>query len=173
MAAMRLLSPNSGTADTTPDTTAQIPNVQWFQVVDGSIYDGDTLRVTSGDEEIKIRFCGIDAPEKAQDFGEASRDRLRELVSIGGNQLGIVPIEQDRYGRTVAEVWITTVNDGAINLNTQLVADGMAYHYEQYSGNCPSKSAIASAETEAIARGAGVWSRESIRPWDYRRTTRQ
>ena len=33
-----------------------------WQLKPGSIYDGDTLRVVRGNEELKIRFCGIDAP---------------------------------------------------------------------------------------------------------------
>ena len=43
----------------------------------GSIYDGDTLRVVRGNEELKIRFCGIDAPELKQPLGVESRDYLR------------------------------------------------------------------------------------------------
>ena len=31
-----------------------------YQIVDGSVYDGDTLRVTDGRSETKLRFCGID-----------------------------------------------------------------------------------------------------------------
>ena len=51
------------------------PQSQSWQVVPGSVYDGDTLRVRRGVEELKIRFCGIDAPEKKQprgilDFGQ-------------------------------------------------------------------------------------------------------
>ncbi|MEM8723285.1 MAG: hypothetical protein AAGE84_29030 [Cyanobacteria bacterium P01_G01_bin.39] len=49
---------------------------QW-QVKPGSIYDGDTLRVVRGNEELKIRFCGIDAPELKQPLGVESRDYLR------------------------------------------------------------------------------------------------
>ncbi len=33
-----------------------------WQLREGSIYDGDTLTVQRGNEELKIRFCGIDAP---------------------------------------------------------------------------------------------------------------
>ena len=50
---------------------------QQWRVKPGSIYDGDTLRVVRGDEELKIRFCGIDAPELKQPLGIESRDYLR------------------------------------------------------------------------------------------------
>ncbi|WP_019503311.1 thermonuclease family protein [Pleurocapsa sp. PCC 7319] len=47
-----------------------------WQVKPGSIYDGDTFRVVRGNEELKIRFCGIDAPEKKMPLGVESRDHL-------------------------------------------------------------------------------------------------
>ena len=31
-----------------------------YQIVEGSVYDGDTLRVTDGRKETKIRLCGVD-----------------------------------------------------------------------------------------------------------------
>ena len=71
-----------------------------WQVKPGSIYDGDTLRVVRGNEELKIRFCGIDAPEKKMSMGVESRDHLRSLVDLGNGELMLVPIEKDRYGRT-------------------------------------------------------------------------
>jgi endonuclease YncB( thermonuclease family) len=47
------------------------------QVKPGSVHDGDTLRVVRGNEELKIRLCGIDAPEIKQTLGIESRDYLR------------------------------------------------------------------------------------------------
>jgi endonuclease YncB( thermonuclease family) len=52
-------------------------DAQEWTVKPGSIYDGDTLRVVRGNEELKIRFCGIDAPELDQPLGIESRDYLR------------------------------------------------------------------------------------------------
>ena len=59
-----------------------------WQLKPGSIYDGDTLRVVKGDEELKIRFCGIDAPEvkPKQPMGIESRDYLRSLVELAIQQ---------------------------------------------------------------------------------------
>ena len=44
-----------------------------MQLVPGSVYDGDTLRVTDGLTETKIRLCGIDAPEHEQQMGMPTR----------------------------------------------------------------------------------------------------
>ena len=46
------------------------------------VSDGDTLwiRPHGGGRPVKLRVQGIDAPERCQPWGEASRERLRELV---------------------------------------------------------------------------------------------
>ena len=136
------------------------------QVKPGSIYDGDTLRVICDREELKIRFCGIDAPEKAQAGGIESRDHLRSLVARGSGEIVVMPIESDRYGRTVAELFIPIGNETEIHLNTQMIIDGYAWHYAQYSGNCPNY--LAFEEAEAIAKMNGDYI-QGQPPWEYRK----
>ncbi|ERN41347.1 thermonuclease-like protein [Rubidibacter lacunae KORDI 51-2] len=134
-----------------------------WQVKPGSVYDGDTLRVTNGPQELKIRFCGIDAPEKDQPFGVASRDYLRSLLPDGA-EVAIAQIELDRYERTVAEVFL-----GDESVNAQMVRAGLAWHYERYSGNCPSRAEIVQAEAEARSQGLGVFAAGNVPPWEWRR----
>jgi endonuclease YncB( thermonuclease family) len=144
---------------------------QHLWLVPDSIYDGDTLRVTDGQQETKIRLCGIDAPEKDQPMGVASRDHLRGLVDQGeGGQIIVVPVEQDRYGRTVADLFVPVGEEEEIHLNSQMVADGMAYHYERYSGSCPHPHILARAEDRAKEQSAGLWQNPNAeKPWDYRK----
>lgn len=78
-----------------------------WQVKPGSIYDGETLRVVRGSEELKIRFCGIDSPELAQPLGIESRDYLRSLIAQGNGTIYVQPIEEDRYNRTLCRVMDT------------------------------------------------------------------
>ena len=143
-----------------------------WQVKPGSIYDGDTLRVIRGSEELKIRFCGIDAPEKKQELGIESRDHLRSLVDIGNGGLLIVPIEKDRYNRTVAEVYVKDSRSTAINLNVQMVRDGYAWHYERYSGNCPIRGEFAIAQELAQDEGLGIWRGNPTAPWNWRKANK-
>jgi endonuclease YncB( thermonuclease family) len=58
-------------------SSSNVPDSEVWKIKEGSIYDGDTLRVVKGSEELKIRLCGIDAPEKKQELGIAARDYLR------------------------------------------------------------------------------------------------
>jgi len=129
-----------------------------WQIKEGSISDGDTLRVVKGSEELKIRLCGIDAPEKKQELGIASRDYLRSLVNKGDGRIYVTPIEEDRYGRTVAELIMPVPTpEEEILLNEEMVRAGMAMVYPQVLGNCPNKDAIALAEEMAKESKAGVW----------------
>jgi endonuclease YncB( thermonuclease family) len=143
-----------------------------WQVKEGSIYDGDTLRVVRGDDEQKIRFCGIDAPERSQELGIEARDHLRSLVEIGNGELLLVPVEKDRYGRTVAEVYVQDSKSTAINLNVQMVKDGYAWHYERYSGSCPIRGEFAIAQKSAQKEGLGIWNGNPQPPWEWRKANK-
>ncbi len=150
---------------TSPDTS------QHYDLVPGSIYDGDTFRVSDGNQEIKVRLCGIDAPEKDQAMGIESRDHLRELIAQGGGRIILVETDTDQYGRTVAEAFVATgKGEEEIYLNAQMVADGMAYVYPQYVGSCPNGASMKVAEASAEQQAIGVWANPvSQKPWDYRR----
>lgn len=149
------------------------PQSETWQLVPGSIYDGDTLRVQRGPEEVKVRLCGIDAPEKNQPQGIASRDYLRSLVARGDGSIIVVPIERDRYGRQVAELFVKPLDsppEQELFLNGEMVQAGMAYHYARYSDTCENRDAIAQAEEMAQANRAGVWSDDkAVKPWDWRK----
>ena len=73
------------------------------EVVKDSIYDGDTFRVKCDGREQKLRLCGIDAPFVKQPLGIESRDYLRTLVA-SSQQVIVIEMDRDRYGRSVAEV---------------------------------------------------------------------
>jgi len=146
------------------------PNLTEYDVVPGSVYDGDTLRVRSPKGEIlKIRFACIDAPELKQPMGEESRNHLRSLLNRGGNKIKVEPITVDRYGRTVAQLW----NSYGL-LQSQMAISGMAYGYDQYKKDCPNWSAVQSTESQAQKERLGVWSLPNggERPWDYRKSKR-
>ena len=102
------------------------------KVVITSCYDGDTCTSSTGE---KIRLACIDTPElrgkRADPLpAKAARDHLRELVV--GRKVAIRRITSDRYGRTVAELFV----DGS-NVQQQLVASGHASIYWRYADQCP------------------------------------
>ena len=145
---------------------------QHYQLVPGSVYDGDTFRVSNGYKEIKVRLCGIDAPEKDQGMGIESRDHLRSLIAQGNGRIALVETDIDRYGRTVAEAFVPIGNDEEIHLNAQMVGDGMAYVYPQYVSSCPNGARMQVAGESAKQQAVGVWANPAAqKPWDYRRSS--
>jgi micrococcal nuclease len=128
----------------------------WYVV---SVHDGDTLRAIDEQKvEHRVRLAGIDAPELGQAFGRVARDRLRELALR--QQVAVHLHDQDRYGRDLATLEL----DGR-DLGRQLVAEGLAWHYERYSDD----AGLAAAEAEARAAGRGLWADpRAVPPWEWR-----
>ncbi len=69
-----------------------------------SVTDGDTIKVLRDGKQVKIRLAAIDCPEKGQPYGNAARKFTAKLVA--GNVVKVWPTDTDRYGRTVAFVFI-------------------------------------------------------------------
>ena len=70
-----------------------------------AVTDGDTIKVLDADNtQYKVRLTGIDAPEKKQPFGDASRKNLASLVA--GKEVLVESNKQDRYGRALGKVWV-------------------------------------------------------------------
>lgn len=123
-----------------------------------AVADGDTLTVLHDQEQIKVRLAEIDAPEKAQPFGQKSKQFLSGLCF---SKLARIEVKGlDRYGRTVGRVWC----DG-IDANAEQVRFGMAWVYDKYVTD---RSLYALQDS---ARGAkrGLWiDSDPVQPWVWR-----
>lgn len=148
--------------------TVSEPLKSGFVVV--SVHDGDTIKVRSdSDGVLRIRLACIDAPELSQPGGRESRDYLKGLLLDGGNRVKLNIVSQDRYGRTVAEVWRISPSLGEELVQSRMSVAGMGYAYEKYKSDCPSWDAIASTQEEARRSHLGVWAIPgAIPPWEYR-----
>ena len=128
-----------------------------------SVYDGDTITVLSGNTQHKIRLEGIDTPESKQPFGNKAKQAMSRMVF--GRQVKVVWKKKDRYGRTLGHVY---VNGKWTNL--QMIKQGMAWHYKQYSKD----KELASAEVEARKKRLALWSEKSpVAPWEWRKGNRK
>ena len=129
------------------------------------VSDGDTVVVlTSGREEVKIRLHGIDCPEAKQPFGQAAKRQT--LALAGRKEVTVIPMDTDRYGRTVGEVLLP---DGT-SLNKTLVATGYAWWYQKYA---PRDAELAALEAEARRQRRGLWADSNpIPPWEWRKLQR-
>ena len=90
------------------------------------IADGDTITVLrDGRDQVKIRLYGIDAPESGHPFGKQSKQNLSSMVY--GQSVQVDVMDTDRYGRTVARIFV----DGE-DVNAAQLRSGHAWLYRQY-----------------------------------------
>ena len=123
--------------------------LQQAQVV--HIVDGDTIDVRIGGEEERVRYYGIDTPERGDPCYAEATDRNRELVA---QAVLLLPDgrERDRYGRLLRYVFDT---DGA-SIDAQLIAEGLAHAWPE---DGTYKDQLIALEAQAQASGAGcLWS---------------
>jgi endonuclease YncB( thermonuclease family) len=123
------------------------------------ITDGDTFTVLdSANQQYKIRLEGIDAPESHQAYGTQSRKALSEKVFE--KHVTVEWREKDKYGRTLGNIFL---DDRWINKD--MVQEGWAWHYREYSKS----EVLADAESEARTSHSGLWQDDKpIAPWDFR-----
>lgn len=123
------------------------------------VADGDTITVLrDGRVQITVRLDGIDCPEGGQAFSNRAKEFTSDLVF--GQVVTLEPRDKDRYGRTVARVYV----DG-FDVGLALVKAGLAWHFKRYSTD----DTLAQAEIAAREGKRGLWADpHAIAPWDYR-----
>ena len=132
-----------------------------------AVADGDTITVLRSQEgtktRVKVRLAGIDTPEKKQDYGSKAKQALSQKVF--GKTVTVTYKTKDRYGRTIGDIHL---NGEWINL--EMVAEGWAWHYKQYSKD----KQLASAEVASRNARKGLWAdpNKPVPPWEYRRSKR-
>jgi micrococcal nuclease len=98
------------------------------------VTDGDTIVVSKGGKEVRVRFMGMDTPEKSttrygypEYYGQEAYEHALALIRESDSQVHLTydKTKQDKYGRDLAYVWL---KDGRM-LNALMVADGYAYSY--------------------------------------------
>lgn len=129
--------------------------ISLFLVV--NVHDGDTLTLDDGRT---IRLAGIDAPEIGQPYGEQSRDELKRMIK---RDVRIVPTTTDRYGRTVADIYV-----GNRCVNREMVHRGAAWWFRRYA---PKDHCMRELEASARKHKRGLWrAPDVVAPWDWRKS---
>jgi len=134
------------------------------------VADGDTVTVLSQDGQThQVRLAGIDAPERAQPFGQRARQQMSALVF--GKPVVVEWSKRDRYQRIVGKVLVADRDTGLA-----LVASGLAWHFKRYQHeqSAADRAQYAAAEEQARSSGKGLWSEaHPVPPWEWRAAKRQ
>lgn len=143
---------------------ALIPLVLSAQILRGNVVkisDGDTFTLlVNGNEQVRVRIDGIDAPEKGQAFGNRAKEYLSGL--IWGESITVRVSKTDRYGRSIGKVSTPTIDD----VGLEMIKAGYAWQYRDYNDD----KSYTTAENNARKLLKGLWQdRNPIRPQDFRK----
>ena len=116
-----------------------------------TIVDGDTIEIGSE----KIRLHGIDTPEPAQPYGKDATNALARLAE--GKEVRCAGWERDAFERLIA-----ICHAGQINLNEEMMIEGMAWAFVKYSHD------YFGLEMAAREDHRGIWKDKPERPWEFR-----
>jgi len=141
-------------------------------IVEGRVVgvsDGDTITVLDDSKtQHKIRFAGIDAPEKGQAFGNASKESLSRLVF--NKRIEARCRKRDRYKREVCAVFV-----GSRDVGLEMVRAGMAWWFREYSHEQGTQERLVYRDEGESAKAArrGLWKDPSpTPPWEWRKRER-
>ena len=125
------------------------------------VHDGDTLTLlVAGNQPVKVRLAGIDAPELSQPYGQQAKQALSALAFRKAAR--VESPGPDKYGRTLGVVMV-----GTVNVNAELVKQGAAWVYRSY----PFPPELEGLEAQARAAKRGLWALpvdQRCPPWDWR-----
>ena len=113
------------------------------------IIDGDTIELANG---ITIRYIGVNTPEVGQPGAEEATEANRALVEGKKLRLEYDVQKQDKYGRTLAYVYL---EDGTF-VNAELVRMGYA-QVSTYPPNVKYVDTFIEYQWEALTAKRGMW----------------
>ena len=124
------------------------------------ISDGDSFKVLSKNQKLKIRIHGIDSPERNMPFYLTSKKYLSQLIF---NQYIFIKIKsRDQYHRYIANVFLPNGQ----NIANEMVKNGYAWHYVRYSND----KQLAENQIFAKNNKMGLWyDKNPTPPWVYRK----
>jgi micrococcal nuclease len=123
------------------------------------VIDGDTIELDHGEH---VRLIGVDAPESVdrrkpvQCFSRESAAFLRKLLKQKRVRLMYGDTRRDRFGRTLAYVFLKN----GTHVNEMLVKKGYAFAYVRYRFSYQDE--FVRFEREARTRRKGLWGAKCI-----------
>ena len=153
-------------APAVPPIRPSIPDGRKVSGTATAVHDGDTITMVAAGLKYQVRLNGIDAPELAQPYGPEARKALAALVLW--KKVTVLSMGVDKYGRTIGNIYSGRSQKGrGATINAQMVQDGWAWRYRQYSNSW----ALMSHEANAQAHKLGLWvnTEKPEPPWVFRR----
>lgn len=133
------------------------------------VYDGDTFSLRTTDHGVvRVRFSGIDTPERGQAFSRRATDELVRQLRQG--PVTVRCFKDDGRGREVCDVYA-----GGNDVGLALLERGLAWHFKRFAAEQTPEKRAAYSEAEQAARQArrGLWAVDApMPPWECRQARR-
>ncbi|MEE9613574.1 MAG: thermonuclease family protein [Thermodesulfobacteriota bacterium] len=123
------------------------------------VIDGDTIAVYGGE---RVRYVGIDTPERGEPFYREATERNRALVlggagggGGGGGRVRLVVCGEeprDKYGRLLGWVYA-----GGVQVEEVLLREGLARTLTIPPCGLKKEKEYSGYQREARSRGLGIW----------------
>jgi len=110
------------------------------------VKDGDTYVLRKGNTDFTVRLKNVDSPELKQPYGYLAFVNTSKLIL--GKIVSYDSTGKDLYGRVLADILIDNKR-----LDSTLIRNGWAWHYQTYSNDTLLKSMMVLAINEKI----GLW----------------
>lgn len=117
------------------------------------IVDGDTIEVVIDGASYRVRYIGMDTPERGDHFFDEATDANRQLVEDQTVIMVKDVSETDRYGRLLRYVYLA---DGTF-VNAELVRQGYA-QVATFPPDVRHQALFVQLQQEARNAGFGLWS---------------
>jgi len=133
------------------------------------VTDGDTAVVETGGRSLRVRFYGVDAPERAnrdwpaQAYSRAAHEFMHKLLD---GRAVKVRLNGDRtHGREVGEIFVDQRS-----ASRELLRAGLGWWNDRFAAD---DEELARLQREARAAQRGLWrDAKPVPPWVYRRLHR-
>lgn len=142
------LSPKSATTIEKPDQKKTQPSAVFDIVKVTKVIDGDTIEIEDGK---RVRYIGIDTPEKENCYFYESTKRNKELVEGKVIKLEKDISQTDKYGRFLRYVYIDD-----LLINEALVKEGFA-QVATFPPDIKYKNRFLEAQKIARENKVGFW----------------
>ena len=134
------------------------------------VASGDTVTILdTNNTKYKIRLSGIDAPEKAQPYGDISKKSLSNLVYGKNVDVEWLKFEK-QHKRAVGKVLLN-----GVDINLEQVKLGMAWFFLHYQNEQSEQDRLdyANAQVAAEDKKIGLWiDSNPTPPWEFRKQGR-
>ncbi len=146
-------------ATTAPPERVELPEGDRAEVT--YVFDGDTIEVELDGRTYRLRYIGVDTPERDEPFYDEAAAFNRDLVEGQTVVLARDVSETDQYGRLLRYVYLT---DGTF-VNAELMRAGMA-RLVTFPPDVAQTDFLRGLQEEARETGAGMWGSDLIGPCD-------